>query len=183
MITVNSIEQQIAVGLLVKQNLFDGVLSDGSIAYVDFSSKGRSQFILQIESFLAEQNYENVETQEDEEEFANQSDSLSNEELALQEEINPAREELEPQEEINSAQENDLANVAQLSPEHHEPETTTNQPTQETQAVELEQVMNNGMQFLAGLFKMSTGKDLGIGNQKIEIDKDTGEIVMRFKLG
>jgi hypothetical protein len=43
--------------------------------------------------------------------------------------------------------------------------------------------MNSGMQFLAGLFKMSTGKDLGVENQKIEIDKETGEIVMRFKLG
>ncbi|GHT40611.1 hypothetical protein FACS189437_06440 [Bacteroidia bacterium] len=43
--------------------------------------------------------------------------------------------------------------------------------------------MNSGMQFLAGLFKMSTGKDLGMENQKIEIDKETGEVVMRFKLG
>ncbi|MDR1682313.1 MAG: hypothetical protein LBS25_02840, partial [Candidatus Symbiothrix sp.] len=62
------------------------------------------------------------------------------------------------------------------------PETATNQE-KEQQTVELEQVMNNGMQFLAGLFKMSTGKDLGLGNQKIEIDKETGEVVMRFKLG
>jgi hypothetical protein len=30
---------------------------------------------------------------------------------------------------------------------------------------------------------MSTGKDLGTGNQKIEIDKETGEVVMRFKFG
>jgi hypothetical protein len=43
--------------------------------------------------------------------------------------------------------------------------------------------MNSGMQFLAGLFKMSTGKDLGVENQKIEIDKETVVIVMRFKLG
>lgn len=43
--------------------------------------------------------------------------------------------------------------------------------------------MNNGMQFLAGLFKMTTGKEMNIGNQKIEIDKETGEVVMRFKLG
>jgi hypothetical protein len=29
---------------------------------------------------------------------------------------------------------------------------------------------------------MSTGKDMGFGNQKIEIDKETGEVVMRFKM-
>jgi len=29
---------------------------------------------------------------------------------------------------------------------------------------------------------MSTGKDMGMENQKVEIDKETGEVVMRFKL-
>jgi hypothetical protein len=38
------------------------------------------------------------------------------------------------------------------------------------------------MQFLAGLFKMSTGKDLGLDNQTIEVNKETGEVVMRFKI-
>ena len=42
--------------------------------------------------------------------------------------------------------------------------------------------MNNGMQFLAGLFKMSTGKDIGIENQKIEVNKETGEVTLKFKL-
>lgn len=50
------------------------------------------------------------------------------------------------------------------------------------QAESMEKVMNQGMEFLAGLFKIATGKDIGIQNQKIEIDKQTGEIVMRFKL-
>lgn len=46
-ITCNSIEMQIASGLLVKQSLFDGVLGDDAATnFVDFSSKGRSQFII-----------------------------------------------------------------------------------------------------------------------------------------
>ena len=63
-------------------------------------------------------------------------------------------------------------------------ETITNDKKNapEQQVAEMEQVMNNGMQFLAGLFKMSTGKDMGLENQKIEIDKETGEVVMRFKM-
>jgi len=51
-----------------------------------------------------------------------------------------------------------------------------------SKAEELESVMNNGMQFLSSLFKMSTGKDLGVENQKIEVNKETGEVVMKFKL-
>jgi SNF2 family DNA or RNA helicase len=56
-------------------------------------------------------------------------------------------------------------------------------PTEELQQREaLEKVMSHGMEFLSGLFKMTTGKDLNTDNQKIEIDKQTGEVVMRFKL-
>jgi len=42
--------------------------------------------------------------------------------------------------------------------------------------------MNNGLQFLAGLFKMSTGKEIGMENQKIEVNRETGEVTMKFKL-
>ena len=59
------------------------------------------------------------------------------------------------------------------------PEVNTEQ-LQQREA--LEKVMNHGMEFLSGLFKMSTGKDLDTENQKIEIDKKTGEVVMRFKM-
>ena len=38
------------------------------------------------------------------------------------------------------------------------------------------------MQFLAGMFKMSTGKDMGIDKQTIEVNKETGEVTMKFKL-
>lgn len=35
---------------------------------------------------------------------------------------------------------------------------------------------------LSGLLKMTTGKDTGFENKKVEIDKETGDVVMRFKL-
>jgi hypothetical protein len=47
---------------------------------------------------------------------------------------------------------------------------------------QLEEVMNHGMQFLAGMFKMSTGKELGTEGQSIAVDKETGEVTMKFKL-
>ncbi len=66
-----------------------------------------------------------------------------------------------------------------------EPLDTTGSATAETEvppAEHLEQVMNQGMGFLAGLFKMATGKDLIAGEQAITIDKQTGEVTMKFRL-
>ncbi len=139
-IAQHSIEEQISTGLLVKQSLFEGVLGNNiETDFVDFSSKGRSQFIQQLEAFISN--------------------------AAL-----PVEDELEVE-------------VSQLKNE------TTNEPNKtETKAAntpkpeDIEQVMNSGMQFLAGLFKMSTGKDIGIENQKVEVNKETGEVTMKFKL-
>ena len=164
-ITRKSIEQQIASGLLVKQNLFDGVLDGASETNsVDFSTKGRSQFIQQLEEFISEtENTKNLEP-----------------ELAVVETPIPELAETlvesgtfdvldEPEEVL---QPKDLWVV----------EEKENEQVQDAKVHDIEQVMNNGMQFLAGLFKMSTGKDMGLENQTIEVNKQTGEVVMRFKL-
>ncbi len=169
-ITRGSIEDQIASGLLVKQSLFDSVLGDnGTINSVDFSSKGRSQFIQQLEAFIAE-----TEKREQEEK---QSDNL----LSEQQDI------------AATASENLSDGVIDLSGDDAEtPETTAGdhavpdspEPDKApaVQVEELEKVMNNGLQFLSGLFKMTTGKEMGMENQKIEVNRETGEVTMRFKL-
>jgi hypothetical protein len=46
----------------------------------------------------------------------------------------------------------------------------------------MEKVMNQGREFLAGLYKMSTGKEAEFVNRKVEVDRKTGEVVMRFKI-
>jgi SNF2 family DNA or RNA helicase len=165
-ITRNSIEQQIASGLLVKQSLFDGVLGDNANKdFVDFSTKGRSQFIQQIEEFLEE-----------------------TEKLQLEDEIQVATEEaveelLETTVEKTPTKEVDLSGDSfEQEPDSTKSSLTENGDKQDVQVEQLEQVMNQGMQFLAGMFKMSTGKDMGIENQTIKVNKETGEVVMKFKL-
>ena len=81
-----------------------------------------------------------------------------------------------------------------FKPEDFEEESADKTPTEptgeskspaveiESKAAELEQVMNSGMQFLAGLFKMSTGKELGLEGQQVKVNKETGEVTMTFKL-
>lgn len=66
LIAVNTIETKIAAGLFLKQNLFDGVLSpDKDIDEVDFSAKGRAQFIDQLEEMI--EGFENPTLLESEE--------------------------------------------------------------------------------------------------------------------
>ena len=164
-ITRNSIEQQIASGLLVKQSLFDGVLDGGSNTnFVDFSTKGRSQFIRQLEAFITET--ENTE-------ILGPSLTLSEESMATSENISES-DAIDMLEEMEDGQSDYSEPIS--------PEKTESLKTPDEKVDEIEQVMNNGMQFLAGLFKMSTGKDLGLGDQTIEVNKQTGEVVMKFKL-
>lgn len=165
-ITKNSIEEQIAAGLLVKQNLFDGVLdSSSSTNYVDFSTKGRSQFIQQLENFVAES--EKVPAVE--------PDPIPQGEVPEVVSTTPATQ--------GSL---DLFEEPEDAPAKEVLKTEAQPKVQETsvaeKAGEMEQVMNSGMQFLAGLFKMSTGKNMGLENQSIEVNKETGEVVMKFKL-
>jgi len=152
-ITRDSIEQQIAAGLLVKQNLFEGVLDNNSSTdYVDFSSKGRSQFIDQLEVFI------------------NQTESEKND-------VNG-----KTKQEAFDLESDDGLLIADAKDKQDQKVNTIEAIAKNSKTAELEQVMTSGMQFLAGLFKMSTGKEMETENQKIKINQETGEVTMTFKL-
>lgn len=172
LISKGSIEERIAAGLQVKQNLFDGVLdTEGSANMVDFSAKGRSQFLEQLEAFIGEYQQPVVEADEDKEK-----------EPALA----PGADEI-PEEKTGevvdlSGDESEEGTPVGAGEESQPPASQEKTPETTSQGEELEQVMNNGLQFLSGLFKMSTGKEIGLENQKIEINRETGEVTMKFKL-
>ena len=43
--------------------------------------------------------------------------------------------------------------------------------------------MTKGMEFLTGIFKMSTGNDLSTdGKPKVKVNKETGEVSISFKM-
>jgi SNF2 family DNA or RNA helicase len=176
-ITRNSIEQQIALGLLVKQSLFDGVLGDDANKdFVDFSTKGRSQFIQQLEEFITE-----TEKQQLEEDGTKFSPAEEGEKFykAEAEEEKQATNEVDlsgdDKEQEAEGPESETGKIESSHKEDHG-------QGQHSKAEELEHVMNHGIQFLAGMFKMSTGKDMGIEDQTIKVNKETGEVTMKFKL-
>ena len=59
-------------------------------------------------------------------------------------------------------------------------ETTSQQSIPEPQ--EIETTLNQGMQFLNGIFKMATGKELITEGKGITVNRETGEVTMKFKL-
>jgi superfamily II DNA/RNA helicase len=179
-ITINSIEQRIALGLLVKQNLFDSVLNEGDTNdFVDFTEKGRGQFLQQMKELAGnfEENTSDTEIIEDElKEYS--LDDLKKER---------AKEYKIPFEE--NTEDDNFSEEIPKEEEEVQKVTTDQQKENDTQseqqintAVQMEEVLNNGMQFLSGLMQMATGKNVGIENQKIEVNKETGEVTMKFKL-
>ncbi len=202
LITVGSIEQTIACGLLVKQNLFDNVLNDGfNNDFVDFTAKGRSQFLEQMKELAGEFEepvVQESDTTEESEAVKNKEYTLENFKNEHEEDYVVPFEEDEPQyaQPELPFEEGITEPVSETIPENHietpekfEPteETSTTKepsekPTKKETAEQMEEVLNNGMQFLSGLMKMATGKDVAIEDQKIEVNKETGEVTMKFKM-
>ena len=186
-ITQGSIEQKIATGLLIKQNLFDGVLGDNKTDFVDFTTKGRSQFIHQLEEFVAE-NENKIVTIDDEiknnlieEEVEDRELEFVSTEDSNNEDLGAALHEKDTSDSNdNSVTKTSTDSSVGGNGSEDNPETSQNSPSDK--AAELEQVMNNGLQFFSGLIKMSTGKDVGLSDQKIEVNKETGEVTMKFKM-
>lgn len=157
LLSQNSIEMKIATGLLLKQNLFDGVLNEGSLTdEVDFSEKGKSQFIKQLEDITNDEgSYTPEETTIDE------NEALLEEETVLIMQDNP---------EIGNK------TISSSKKEDH--------PTKPAIEVnQMEEVMIKGMEFLTGLYQMSLGKNLNHANTpKVKVNKETGEVSISFKM-
>ncbi len=187
LISLNSIEIDISTGLLLKQNLFDGVLNaNNEIDEVSFTEKGKSQFIQRLEAMMdADETFYVNESAE--EEVVEVIEVLEEEEEILsevsEEKENPIEqlfEKVEQPEPALAIAENQTNGQLQHQEDTPPTETTTEvQPNYQ----EMETVMTKGMEFLTGIFKMSTGKELSTnGKPKVEIDKATGEVSIKFKL-
>src|SRR5699024_3256460 len=68
LLTRYSIEMKIASGLSLKQNLFDGVLSNSGLDEVDFSAAGRAEFLRELEEAIDTIDTSEQTTNEQEEE-------------------------------------------------------------------------------------------------------------------
>ncbi len=164
LLSYNSIEMKIATGLLLKQNLFEGVLNSGSLTdEVDFSEKGKSQFMKQLEEIINDDDLSissedeiSIESDDDEilQEAVNQIDTYTNTLTEVEKQTLQTK----------TIKENGI-------------------PKKETNFEQMEEVMTKGMEFLTGIYKMSTGNDISnSGKPKVNINKETGEVSITFKM-
>ena len=173
LITKKSIEEKVYAGINLKQELFDAAL-EGAGDDVDLSRENKNKFINQIRAMFDGEKIE-IDTgpidAEEKPELDEMTPHYLNPEIFREKdsEIDISAEEFE--EEILS--ENDLGEKAKSSGD---------QKTASTE--QMETVLNQGMDFLNSLSMMATGKALSkdSNNKTIEIDRETGEVVMRFKL-
>ena len=170
-ITKNSIEEGIASGLILKQNLFEGVLShDSDTEMVDFSEKGKSQFLQQLKEAITNIEEEPTEINEELEQKEKEETQNKVKEEVIEDTVLKTI--------ATKDNENKTSNKKTTAKDTKPKETNAEQGSPE----QLEQVMNQGIGFLSGLFKMATGKDIGMEEQSVTVNKETGEVTMKFKL-
>src|SRR5690606_13785172 len=155
LLSYDSIETKIATGLLLKQNLFEGVLNSSNLTdEVDFSEKGKSQFIKQLEEVIKEDDL---------------TSGIENESIL---------ENQENGELLEMVEEFDLENrnTNEIEEQNVPTETFSGKATEKPKPdfIEMEAVMTKGMEFLTGIYKMSTGHDLGTKDKpKVLVNKET----------
>lgn len=183
LITKNSIEEKVYAGINLKQELFDAAL-EGTGDDVDLSRENKNKFINQVrEMFDGEQI--DIDTgpkaDEDKPELDELTPHYLNPEIFREKdsEIDISAEEFEE----DPVSKKELSEKADGSERQ-----TAKQNGDSDRSASMEQmdtVLNQGMDFLNSLSMMATGKSLTekeSNNKSVEIDRETGEVVMRFKL-
>jgi superfamily II DNA or RNA helicase/predicted nucleic acid-binding Zn finger protein len=164
-----SIEEKILTGIQLKTDLFKGVF-DGEGDKVEFSREKRTELLNRLRDMMGEDRepvasepVPSEEIPEDTPHFLNPS--------VLAEEIDYAGEEHEPAEIAASVDDEETSTPATKTAEHS-PER-------------MEEVLNQGMAFISGLLEIATGRKIettGGDDRLIRLDRQTGEVTMKFKL-
>ncbi|MDD3997021.1 MAG: hypothetical protein PHH86_04840, partial [Sphaerochaetaceae bacterium] len=224
MVMSRTIEEKIATGLGLKQDLFDAVFA-GKTTEVDFNREGRSQFINQINALLqnmqpdrqsdtdevitkpeldeSDPHYLNPKLLGDENTMIEKTISDPDSDSAAQ---GVTARETEPSGEIDLGEEyskQDLVSATvvdaglpdvpegiqthadeSFSLETQKGSSPLGGSTATTASEQLQTVLNQGLAFLNTLAQMSTGKALfkAGSTNPVEIDPDTNEVILRFKL-
>lgn len=171
LISKGSIEMRIMAGIQLKGELFSGVF-DGGVDKVMFDREKRQEMVNRLREMLEEE----LEPPEVEsipsEELPEDTPHFLNPEVLKEDKTTDdyIGEEKEP-----------LQTVTQ------EEETAPPEGQPADQSPEkMEEVLNQGMSFISGLLEMATGQKIetvgGEGEKLVKLDKETGEVTLKFKL-
>ncbi len=201
LIMKQSIEEKILAGIQLKTDLFQGVF-DGTVDQVEFSREKRTEMVNKLREMMGEDPEPVVAEQRLSEEIPEDTPHYLNPEV-----LNPEAEREEAaadgrvaydaEESRSEAEETTppvdqavsgyaagtLADARAAAPPAGASaggDIFAGQPPEK-----LETVLNSGMSFISGLLEMATGRkaEPAAGDERmIRIDRETGEVVMKFKL-
>jgi len=195
-----SIEEKIYAGIQLKTDLFQGVF-DGTTDMVEFSREKRAEMMNRLREMMEEEPEPVSSEQAEPEEIPEDTPHYLNPEVLHPAEKSVAydaeeygedgkdenMETMAPHGSLESGAASDsrvdTAERDRDFPKPSEEEESTVFAEQPPEKVE--EVLNTGMAFIGGLFEMATGKTLektDKDNKMIRLDKDTGEVTMKFKL-
>jgi superfamily II DNA/RNA helicase len=192
LIAKNSIEEKILAGLQLKQDVFEGVF-DGGPDTVEFSREKRAEILNKLREMMGDEPIVWTPEQRPSEELPDDTPHYLNPQVLQdkREAVAYEAEETAPYsaDEAGEAADEPLEAVGgavPISGEEPQPQEEDNSPPSAVQSPErLEQVMNSGLQFISGLLEMATGQKLSPladGHSMIQVDRQTGEVTMKFKL-
>jgi superfamily II DNA or RNA helicase len=156
LIAKNSIEERILAGIQLKTDLFKGVFDDDGPDVVEFSREKRDELLNRLRTMMGEAPEPEGFVSSDPEEIPEDTPCYLNPEV-LDREEETAEEDAQGSKGVFDGQ----------APE------------------KIEMVLNSGMEFIGGLMEMATGRKMERSDDQekmIQIDKETGEVTMKFKL-
>jgi len=202
LIARRSIEEKIYAGIQLKTDLFKGVF-DGGIDSVEFSSEKKTELLNQLREMMQEEpetprseNFPSEDIPEDTPHFLNpevlgdKKDEIAYDVEAPEEVLLTEASGLDAgsQAAVLSAPEraaSDGQYTTQADPCGSNGPDEGSGPFSGQSPEKIETVLNSGMAFITGLFEMATGQKMQTPpgeNKMIAIDRQTGEVTMKFKL-
>ncbi len=178
----NSIEERILASLSMKQDLFNAVI-DGTADAVDFSREEQNRFLEQVRAMFTDDT--EIGVPEDPEEFPEEELSPAE---TIEQETEELQVDLEAEESIPLQEEPAAAAASEGAASHTESIGSPEPAAAEAPSIgydQLEAVLNQGLSFLNTLTAAATGKELFSADddrKHVEIDREHGEVVLRFKL-
>ncbi|MBN2860133.1 MAG: SWF/SNF helicase family protein [Sphaerochaetaceae bacterium] len=196
LVSRGSIEERIQAGIAMKQELFNAVFT-GSADHVDFSREEQNRFLSQLREMFSEDLCEEVQHSEEPDSHLVDSDWIDKGDEDASEpqyqESSPVPDDLpavdieaeEPEREVRDESPGGSSNDNAHAAAKESIEDITEEKPPRIEDEKLEAVLNQGLTFLNTLTMATTGKALfsgESGENHIQIDREKGEVVLRFKL-
>ena len=181
LIAKNSIEEKILTGIQLKTDLFKGVF-EGKTDMVEFSQEKRTELLNQLREMMGEEPVLPPQEVRPSEEVPEDTPHYLNPKVFKQ--VDESLDFTAEEQSTETLDENQSGSHDQTEPGDSQADASGNllasQPPEK-----LEAVLNSGMQFIGGLLEMATGNKLEAprdDDRLVRIDKDTGEVTLKFKL-